>query len=119
MSRILINDENKTLLAEKVILAESTAARMKGLLGRSGLEPDTVLLIRPCRSIHMWFMRFSIDAAFLDADLRVLKVSRNLKPWQLAFAPRKTTSVLETAAGVLNNVQPGDLLIQEHAYAFE
>ena len=113
MSRILITDGNKTLLAEKVILAESTGARMKGLLGRSGLEPDTAMLIRPCRSIHMWFMRFPIDAAFLDAELRVLKIARSLKPGQLAFAPRKTASVLETAAGVLNQLKPGDSLLLE------
>ncbi|MDF7826448.1 DUF192 domain-containing protein [Pontiellaceae bacterium B12227] len=113
MSRILINDGNVAILAEKVIPAESTAARMKGLLGRSGLEPGTAMLIRPCRSIHMWFMRFPIDAAFLDAELRVLKVSRNLKPWQLAFAPRKTASVLEAAEGAMKNLQPGDSLILE------
>lgn len=113
MSRILINDGNSHVLAEKLIFAESTTARMKGLLGRTGLAPDTAMLIRPCRSIHMWFMRFPIDAAFLDADLRVLKISRSLKPWQLAFAPAQTTSVLETAAGALKSLQPGDSLILE------
>ena len=110
MSRILINDENRAILVGTVLFAESTAERMKGLLGRTGLHPDTAMLIRPCRSIHMWFMRFSIDAAFLDADFRVLKVSRNLKPWKLAFAPRKTTAVLETAVGVLKDVQSGNFL---------
>lgn len=110
MSRILINDEKGTILAASLIFAETTAERTKGLLGRSGLAPDTAMLIRPCRSIHMWFMRFPIDAAFLDAELRVLKISRTLKPWQLAFAPLRTHSVLETAAGVLGPVQVGDTL---------
>lgn len=113
MSRILITDGNDTILAEKVILAESTLERMKGLLGRSELARNTAMLIRPCRSIHMWFMRFPIDAAFLDEAGRILKISRALKPWQLAFAPRKTTAVLETAVGVLNSVQPGDSLVLE------
>jgi uncharacterized protein len=113
MSRILINDGTEHILAESVIFAESTAERMKGLLGRTGLDLDTAMLIRPCRSIHMWFMRFPIDAAFLDADHRILKVSRHLKPWQLAFAPRKTASVLEMTAGALDRVQPGDALLLE------
>lgn len=114
MSRILINDENKSVLLEKVILAESTFERMRGLLGRSFLPPDTGMLIRPCRSIHMWFMRFAIDAAFLDEEMRVLKTERNLCPWKLAFAPRKTACVLETAAGTLRPVTPGNqLLLQE------
>lgn len=111
MSRILINDGSGTILVETLILAESTADRMRGLLGRPGLEPDTAMLLRPCRSIHMWFMRFSIDAAFLDDELRILKISRNLKPWQVAFAPPKTHSVLETVAGGLERVQLGDRLI--------
>jgi len=100
-------------VVESVILAETTAQRMKGLLGRSALDPSTGMLIRPCRSIHMWFMQFPIDAAFLDKNLQVLKVARNLKPGQLAFAPRKTHVVLETAANVLNLIKVGDFLVIE------
>jgi uncharacterized membrane protein (UPF0127 family) len=111
MSRILIQSENRPVLIESVLFAESMPQRMKGLLGRSGLPKTSGMLIRPCRSIHMWFMRFPIDAAFLDANLGVLKIARNLKPWQLAFAPRNTRSVLETAAGTLDALQPGDSLI--------
>jgi uncharacterized membrane protein (UPF0127 family) len=113
MSRILIKSENRPVLIETVLFAESTSQRMKGLLGRSGLPETSGMLIRPCRSIHMWFMRFPIDAAFLDADLKVLKLSRHLKPWQLAFAPPRTHAVLETATGVLDALQPGDSLILE------
>ncbi len=111
MSRILINDG--TVLIAQVLLAESTLDRMRGLLGRSSLDTDAGMLIRPCRSIHMWFMRFPIDAAFLDREMRVLKVARNLKPWQLAFAPRGTYCVLETAEGVLTSIKTGSCLILE------
>ncbi len=110
MSRILINDESNTVLLEEAIFAESTFARMRGLLGHPSLPAKTGMLIRPCRSIHMWFMRFPIDAAFLDEEMRVLKVVRNLRPWQLAFAPRKTASVLETSAGELSGIQSGIVL---------
>ncbi|VGO17109.1 hypothetical protein PDESU_05704 [Pontiella desulfatans] len=110
MSRILINDGSDAILVEKLILAESTPALMRGLLGRASLPADTGMLLRPCRSIHMWFMRFPIDAAFLDQEMRVLKVARNLRPWQLAFAPRKTHCVLETASGVLETIREGNRL---------
>jgi uncharacterized membrane protein (UPF0127 family) len=113
MSRILINDGSSVVLLENVIPAERSSERMRGLLGRASLAPDTGMLIRPCRSIHMWFMRFPIDAAFLDAELRVLKVARNLRPWQLAFAPLGTHCVLETAEGVLKNIDKGTALILE------
>ena len=32
----------------------------------------------------MWFMRFAIDAAFLDREGRVLRVAEHLRPWQVA-----------------------------------
>ncbi len=113
MSRILINQANGNAVVKKLLTAESATDRMRGLLGRDSLSSDTGLLIRPCRSIHMWFMRFPIDAAFLDVDLCVLKISRNLRPWALGWAPRKTHCVLETAAGALKELHAGDQLTEK------
>lgn len=113
MSRILINRADGRAVVENLIIASSMVDRMRGLLGRNTLQEDTGLLICPCRSIHMWFMRFPIDVAFLDADLRVLRIVRDLRPWQLAWAPRKTQCVLETAAGVLTSLSVGDELYSE------
>ena len=110
MSRILIRQTNNAPVVEHLLMAETIVERMRGLLGWTDLPRDTGLLIRPCRSIHMWFMRFPIDAAFLDADLRVLKISRGLRPWQLAFAPGGTHCVLETADGVLDGIAVDDRL---------
>ena len=110
MSRILIRQTNNAPVVEHLLIAETIVERMRGLLGRTDLPRDTGLLIRPCRSIHMWFMRFPIDAAFLDAELRVLKISRGLRPWQLAFAPGGTQCVLETADGVLDGIAVDDRL---------
>jgi uncharacterized membrane protein (UPF0127 family) len=113
MSRILINEANGELVVQYLMLAETTADRLRGLLGRAALKADEGLLIRPCRSIHMWFMRFPIDAAFLDEEMRVVKVARNLRPWRLAWAPRQTRCVVETAAGTLDRVAVGDRLKEQ------
>lgn len=112
MSRILINQADGHSVVQKLLVAESVRERMRGLLGRKNLPEDTGLLIRPCRSIHMWFMRFPIDAAFLDRELRVLKIARGLRPWRIAWAPGKTRCVLETAEGVLAGVNTGDRLVE-------
>jgi len=84
---------------------------MKGLLGRSGLEDGEGLLIRPTSSIHMFFMRFSIDAVFLDRELVVRKVVPELKPWRIAVA-RGAKSVVELPAGeaARRGVTTGDRL---------
>lgn len=79
-------------------VADSALARMRGLLGRRGLDDGEGLLLRPAGSIHMFFMRFPIDAVFLDRDQTVLRVAENVRPWRLA-GQRGAKSVLEIAAG--------------------
>src|SRR5437667_363339 len=46
---------------------------MRGLLGRDRLEPGEGLLLRPASAVHTFFMRFPIDAVFLDRGLVVLR----------------------------------------------
>ena len=73
-------------------------ARIRGLLGRDGLEPGTGLWIAKTGSIHTFFMRFPIDVVFLDKDLRVRKVVAEVKPYRLAWG-RGARSVVELAPG--------------------
>ncbi len=91
-------------------------ARMRGLLGRSALPPGGGMLIERCASIHTFFMRFPIDAVFLDAGLVVRKVAPNLKPWRLASC-WSAGCVLELPAGALEGVgvAPGDTLRLEES----
>jgi uncharacterized membrane protein (UPF0127 family) len=71
---------------------------MRGLLGRRDLPQGEGLLLRPASSVHTAFMRFPIDAVFLDRDGRVLKIARGLRPWNTAMG-RKARAVLELPAG--------------------
>jgi uncharacterized membrane protein (UPF0127 family) len=79
---------------------------------RRALDAGEGVLIKPCSSIHMFFMRFPIDAVFLDRDLRVLKVVSDLKPWRMA-AKRGAKAVLEFGAGEAARVglEPGVRLV--------
>lgn len=98
-----------TVLSDRCRLAYSPLARMRGLLGRRGLEPGESMLFRPAGSIHMLFMRFAIDAVFCDRDLVVLKVVPGLRPWRMA-SQRGAKVVVELAAGAAKGVRPGDRL---------
>ena len=91
--------EDGTPVCERCVVANSVWTRMKGLLGRSSLEPDEGLLITKTGSIHMFFMRFPIDAVFLDKDLRIERIVTDLKPWRMAMK-RGAKQVLELPAGV-------------------
>jgi uncharacterized membrane protein (UPF0127 family) len=96
------------------VVANSVWLRTKGLLGRASLPEEEGILLRPGSSIHMFFMRFPIDAVFLDRELRVLHVAADLKPWRLA-AKRKAKAVLELPAGrcARVGVREGDRLTLE------
>jgi uncharacterized membrane protein (UPF0127 family) len=63
----------------------------------------------------MWFMRFAIDAVFLDRTGRVVRVAADLPPWRLAAMARGARDVLELPAGTAarTRTQAGDELVFE------
>ena len=64
-----------------VMVADSFFARLAGLMFRQKLPPATGLLLAPCSSVHMCFMRFAIDVVYIDKKFKIIKVVKNLKPW--------------------------------------
>lgn len=77
-------------------VAERRVDRARGLLGRDGF--DGALLIRGTRSVHTFGMRFAIDVAFLDDELRVTRVV-TLRPNRLSPVVWAARHVLEASAG--------------------
>lgn len=97
----LVNARSGAVLASDVEHARTVRARLKGLLGRDGLPPGRALMIAPCTSIHTFFMRFAIDAAFLAADGRVVRAIGGLRPWRATRVYPSAALVVELPAGVL------------------
>ena len=100
------------VVAERCLLAVRPWSRMRGLLGRASLEPGEAMLFRPAGSIHMFFMRFAIDAVFCDLELVVLDVVPSLRPWRMA-SRRGAKVVIELAEGAATGIRPGDSLALE------
>jgi hypothetical protein len=108
----LINERTGRVLASAVEVAETSESRRKGLLGRDSLDPSAALIIAPCWSIHTFFMRFVIDAVFVDRSGGVLKIVHNLKPWRIAVAPRAYAVVeLNGGAARRSGVEVGDRVV--------
>jgi uncharacterized protein len=61
----------------------------------------------------MFFMRYAIDAVFLDRNQRVTKVVPGLKPWRVVWWARGARDCLELPAGALGgtDTQAGDQLV--------
>ena len=87
------------VVASDVAVADGLWSRFVGLMGRRELPAGHGLCIRPCSSIHMFFMRFPIDAVFVDGDGRVLRIYERLRPWRVTRVVRRAKACLELPAG--------------------
>jgi uncharacterized protein len=112
MPEVTLKRENGDVVCDRCVVADSPVSRMKGLLGRSELRPGEGLLLRPASAIHTWFMRFPIDAVFLDRDWRVVGISDDVRPWR-ARSRRGAKAVLELPAGesARRGLELGDRLV--------
>lgn len=90
----------------RLAVADTFMTRFLGLMGRSrkSLPENTGLYIQPCSSIHMLFMRFPIDAVWVDRDMRVLKISRNVPPWTGFAWCFGADAVVELHAGTADKI---------------
>jgi uncharacterized membrane protein (UPF0127 family) len=98
------------IVCARCVVAESFWQRFRGLMLRASIAPDEGMLFYGTGSIHMFFMRFAIDAVFCDDDLRVVKVVRGLRPWRVAGA-RRARACIELAAGAAGDLAAGDALL--------
>lgn len=92
-----------------VEIAASYGTRRRGLLGRDGIAG--ALLLSPCNSVHTFRMRFPIDVAYLDRDLRVVGLV-TMAPGRLGLPRPRARHVLEAEAGAMERwgIRPGAVL---------
>jgi uncharacterized membrane protein (UPF0127 family) len=90
--------QDGNLVCERCLLAETPLTRLKGLLGTRDLPRGEGLLLRPASSIHTFFMRFAIDAVWVDRGLGVVGVSPAVAPWRTARC-KGANGVIELPAG--------------------
>ena len=99
------------LLAHHVLPAFDSVRRRKGLLGRDQLREGHAMIIAPSNAVHTYFMRFSIDLAFVSREGQVLKTRAHVGPWRLSVC-LSAFAVVELPAGTLERyrIEPGDIL---------
>lgn len=115
----LVADASGSVVAARLDVPRSFLGRGLGLLLRRRLDRDEGMWIDPCRSIHMFGMRFAIDAVFLSRDLRVVRICPGLRPWRMVPMVWRARSVVELAAGRAGEVglRVGDAVRIESAEA--
>jgi uncharacterized membrane protein (UPF0127 family) len=106
------NETKGSELAGDVRLAKGVWAKFWGLMGRRPLPDGQGLLLKPCTSVHTFFMRFRIDVIFLSKESRVVKIIPAMKPWRAALGGRGAYSALELNGGTAEaaGLEVGDTL---------
>jgi uncharacterized membrane protein (UPF0127 family) len=108
----VFNQTRDNTIGDSIEVAETSWTRMRGLLGRKGIDAGGGLWIRPCSGVHMFFMTFPIDVVGLDKHHRVIKLWSHLAPWRITSVSLKMASALELPAGRIAGcgIEVGDQL---------
>lgn len=111
----MANRTQGTVAVERCRVARSLRDRTVGLLGTRELAAGHGLWIERSPSIHMFFMRYPIDAVFVDRGGRVVRIAERLRPWRIVAWVRGARDCLELPAGAAKaaGIQVSDELALE------
>jgi uncharacterized membrane protein (UPF0127 family) len=115
MNMLISNKTRGTTLAGNATKASTFLARGRGLMFTQQLPEGGGLVIEPCNSIHMFFMRYPLDVVFLGKDGRVVFMYEGIKPWRVGRIVKGAKLALELPEGAIaaSNTQLGDAITFE------
>lgn len=107
----LANPRTGTAVASHVECAFESAARRRGLLGRTRFGSGDALVLAPCRAVHTCHMNFPIDLIFAARDGTVVALRHSVQPWRAAWCAGAFATI-ELPAGTLaaTGTREGDRL---------
>ena len=85
-----------------IIQATGFWQRFRGLMLVNALPCDQALLIQHCSSVHTCFMRFAIDVVYLNKQMLIVKLDRNVPPWRMRWGGKDARHTLEMSAGSID-----------------
>jgi uncharacterized membrane protein (UPF0127 family) len=97
----ITNATRKTVLGDRIELAETSLSRVIGLLGKRCLGPGAGLVIYPSQSVHTVAMHFPIDVIFVDRDWRVVHLRPTMVPYRLTGFHWRARCVIELPSGMI------------------
>lgn len=96
--------ERKRSIPFTIKVADSFGKRLTGLMFRKKPLTEEGLWITPCNSIHMCFMKFSIDAVFIKKDGQIVRIIEDLQPWKFVKPVQHAHSVVELPKGTVKKL---------------
>jgi uncharacterized membrane protein (UPF0127 family) len=102
----------KSQTIQNVFIADTFLTRFKGYMFDK--EPrHKAILIKPCNSIHTFFMNFNIDVLFLNENMEVVKKIEGLKPRKLIMPVKEASLALEGKEGEFKEIEVGNRIYFE------
>jgi uncharacterized protein len=107
------NQTRESFLSLGVAAADTTLARLKGLIGKITLGLDEGLWIVPSRGIHTVGVLFPLDLVYLDENHKVIHVIESFPTFRISPLLTQAASVLELPTHTIysSQTQPGDSLV--------
>lgn len=100
---------NGNVISDEIFIADTFFKRLRGYMFYKEPFVNTIA-IKPCNSIHTFFMKFPIDVLFLDSEMLVLKKETNMSKNEIIPPVKNSKYVLETIAFGFSEVKEGDLM---------
>jgi len=106
------NKTKETFLAFRVEVCDSVWGRLRGLLGKTSLPPDSGVWIVPANAVHTVGMLFSFDLVLIDKNFKVVGLRELVRPFRITLPKGGAESVLELPAHSIfrSRTQVGDQL---------
>ena len=103
------------LLQTRANICDTMPKLAKGLMFSKKILNRAAILQFPNErivSLHMFFVFYSIDVIFLDAQKKVVEIKKNFKPFTFYSSMKKAKYAIEVVKGliVVNSIRIGDKL---------
>ena len=108
----IYNSTKNNFIADEVKVANNFITRSVGLLFKTSISENECLIIKPCCSIHTFFMKFAIDVVFIDSKNRVIGLYENVQSNRILPIHLSSSYVIELSAGQISrkNIEKGDVI---------
>ena len=111
--QVLNVTRQRSVLGNRIEVAETHWQRTRGLLGRPAIQPGQGMMLTGCRGVHTWGMRYRLDIIMLDRHGRVVRTYSEFAPWRVTAWQLRAAHTLELPAGTITatTTQVGDTLV--------
>lgn len=95
----VLDEDTDGVIVENLKPAYSFGKRLKGLMFDKRLKSQSGVHIKPCPSIHTFFMKFPIDIIYIDKEMRIVGLEQSLDPGKFGKRFKNVHSVIELETG--------------------